>query len=284
MQRLVLSIVGAICSCGGWVGPNNARADGSWGNWLTDGGDAQRTSWQRHETLISPATVKNMALLWKVKLDNPPREMHNLFAPLVIGDLVVAGVTTRNRRGRRASPTTSTASMSRRARRSGSGTSIRRSMTLGGAAARSARADGRPRRLPCRRGSPASTSSTRFRGMDGCGRWIRRPVRRSRRAEPFLPAQRQALFAEHLQQRALHDDGARLRRYAQPVLRIRPGDEESRQLQSRQRRAVAASRTVDRQGRPVYAGSGDGDYLPERQIFGQAIVGVKQNPPPKRSR
>jgi hypothetical protein len=27
----------------------------------------------------------------------------------------------------------------------------------------------------------------------------------------------------------------------------------------------------------VYAGSGDGDYLPERQIFGQAIIAVKQN-------
>jgi hypothetical protein len=28
----------------------------------------------------------------------------------------------------------------------------------------------------------------------------------------------------------------------------------------------------------VYAGSGDGDYYPERQIYGQAIIGVKQNP------
>jgi outer membrane protein assembly factor BamB len=27
----------------------------------------------------------------------------------------------------------------------------------------------------------------------------------------------------------------------------------------------------------VYAGSGDGDYLPEQQIYGQAMIGVKQN-------
>ena len=27
-------------------------------NWLTDGDDPQRTSWQRHETLISPATAR----------------------------------------------------------------------------------------------------------------------------------------------------------------------------------------------------------------------------------
>ena len=52
-------------------------------NWLTDGGDPQRTSWQRHETLISPASVKDMTLVWKLQLDNQPREMHNLFAPLV---------------------------------------------------------------------------------------------------------------------------------------------------------------------------------------------------------
>ncbi len=31
----------------------------------------------------------------------------------------------------------------------------------------------------------------------------------------------------------------------------------------------------------VYAGSGDGDYYPEQQIFGQAIVAVKQNPTTK---
>ncbi len=31
----------------------------------------------------------------------------------------------------------------------------------------------------------------------------------------------------------------------------------------------------------VYAGSGDGDYYPERQIFGQAIIAVKQNPQTK---
>ncbi len=28
----------------------------------------------------------------------------------------------------------------------------------------------------------------------------------------------------------------------------------------------------------VYAGSGDGDYYPEREVFGQSIVAVKQNP------
>ena len=31
----------------------------------------------------------------------------------------------------------------------------------------------------------------------------------------------------------------------------------------------------------VYAGSGDGDYYPEQQVFGQAIIAVKQNPTTK---
>src|SRR6476659_11205606 len=56
-------------------------------NWLTDGGDPQRTSWQRNETLLSKASVKDMKLLWTVQTDNQPRQMHNLFAPLIIGDV-----------------------------------------------------------------------------------------------------------------------------------------------------------------------------------------------------
>lgn len=54
-------------------------------DWLTDGGDVQRTAWQRNETLLSPSTVKDMKLLWKIKLDNPPRQMHNLLPALVVG-------------------------------------------------------------------------------------------------------------------------------------------------------------------------------------------------------
>ncbi len=71
-------------------------------HWLTDGADSQRTSWQRHETLLSPETVKNMKLLWKVQLDNEPRQLHNLFPPMIASDVatpqgpreigVVAGV------------------------------------------------------------------------------------------------------------------------------------------------------------------------------------------------
>src|SRR4051812_46660008 len=54
-------------------------------DWLTDGGNPQRTAWQREETRISPATARDLQLLWTVHLDNVPRQMHALFPPLIAG-------------------------------------------------------------------------------------------------------------------------------------------------------------------------------------------------------
>ena len=53
------------------------------GDWLTDGGDIERTAWQRNEYLLSTTSVKNMKLLWKTKLDNEPRQMHTLLPVLI---------------------------------------------------------------------------------------------------------------------------------------------------------------------------------------------------------
>lgn len=58
--------------------------------WLTDGGDIRRTNWQRDEKILSPSTVKDMKLLWRVKLDNQPRQMHSLLPPLVIANVATA--------------------------------------------------------------------------------------------------------------------------------------------------------------------------------------------------
>src|SRR5437870_12684479 len=56
-------------------------------DWLTDGGDPQRTAWQRNETILTKDTVKDMKLLWKVRTDNQPRQMHNLVPPLIAGNV-----------------------------------------------------------------------------------------------------------------------------------------------------------------------------------------------------
>jgi outer membrane protein assembly factor BamB len=56
-------------------------------DWLTDGGDVMRTNWQKDERILSTSTAKDIKLLWKIKLDNQPRQMHSLLPPLVIGSL-----------------------------------------------------------------------------------------------------------------------------------------------------------------------------------------------------
>jgi outer membrane protein assembly factor BamB len=59
-------------------------------DWLTDGGDPQRTAWQRNEHILTVSNVKGMRLLWKYKTDNEPREMHALFPPLIVGRVLTA--------------------------------------------------------------------------------------------------------------------------------------------------------------------------------------------------
>src|SRR5215831_9726607 len=52
-------------------------------DYLTAGADPQRTGWVKDEKIFTPANVSRMKLLWKKKLPSTPREMHNLFPPLV---------------------------------------------------------------------------------------------------------------------------------------------------------------------------------------------------------
>jgi hypothetical protein len=39
-------------------------------DWPTDGGNPQRTNWQKDETILRPDNVANLQILWKLKLDN----------------------------------------------------------------------------------------------------------------------------------------------------------------------------------------------------------------------
>ena len=52
-------------------------------DWLTNGGDPARTNWQQDEHILTKENVKDLKILWKLKLDNQPREMHSLFPPLI---------------------------------------------------------------------------------------------------------------------------------------------------------------------------------------------------------
>ncbi len=53
-------------------------------SWLTFGGGPQRNGWAQEETAITVDSVKGMRLLWKVKLDNQPKQLNALTSPVVI--------------------------------------------------------------------------------------------------------------------------------------------------------------------------------------------------------
>ena len=57
------------------------------GDYLTVGGDAARSGWLKDEKVISKANVGQIKLLWSAKLPSTPRQMHNLFSPLVAQSL-----------------------------------------------------------------------------------------------------------------------------------------------------------------------------------------------------
>src|SRR3954469_19561456 len=56
-------------------------------DWPTDGGNPQRTNGQRDETILRPDNVGNLKILWKLKFDNAPRQMHSLLPPLIVGEV-----------------------------------------------------------------------------------------------------------------------------------------------------------------------------------------------------
>src|SRR4030095_14615745 len=64
--------------------------DGKAADWLTDGGGSHPAARQRYERMITTANAKDMKRLWKIKLDNQPREMHNLLPALVVGRVSTA--------------------------------------------------------------------------------------------------------------------------------------------------------------------------------------------------
>ncbi len=65
-------------------------AFGQTANWLTDGGGPRRTNWQKDEHILTKENVKHLKILWKLKLDNQPREMHSLFPPLIASNVPTA--------------------------------------------------------------------------------------------------------------------------------------------------------------------------------------------------
>ena len=84
-NRKFMNALGVLCLLVVGLSSGLLAQTGKVADWLTDGGDIERTGWQKNETILSTTTVKNMRLLWKTKLDNEPRQMHNLLPVLIAG-------------------------------------------------------------------------------------------------------------------------------------------------------------------------------------------------------
>ena len=59
-------------------------------DYVTHGVDPGRTGWIKDEKGFTKANVGKTKLLWKVKLESTPREMHNLFNPLILQGVTTA--------------------------------------------------------------------------------------------------------------------------------------------------------------------------------------------------
>lgn len=251
-------------------------------NWLTDGGDNQRTSWQRNETLLSPETVKGMRLLWKLQLDNPPRQLHNLFPPLIVSDVrtpaglkqigVVAGVSdnvygidldTGTQIWKRHFDSTFDESKETRAPYTLCPGGLTATPVIGPAKKRGAWIayvvswDGRLRQLDVATGADVAP------------------------AEPFLPPNGKP-YGLNLYRNVIYTTTAQgcggnpnaFYSYDLATKKVGSFEPGSGGLWPR------LGPSIGRDG-SVYAGSGDGDYYPEDWVFGQTILAVKQNPSTK---
>ena len=102
-MKRVMFVTAAVLCCGiGWGARHlsaipgevalHAQASGTANlvDWLTDGGDNQRTGWARNEKILTKDNVRNLKLLWKVETGNQPRALHSLMPVLVIGQLPTA--------------------------------------------------------------------------------------------------------------------------------------------------------------------------------------------------
>jgi outer membrane protein assembly factor BamB len=56
-------------------------------DWTTDGGDNQRTGWNKQEKILTKDNVKNLKLLWKIETRNQVRALHALMPVLVVAQL-----------------------------------------------------------------------------------------------------------------------------------------------------------------------------------------------------
>jgi outer membrane protein assembly factor BamB len=93
-QWISLSAMAACCGLAWSSGPFpqvatvTAQAGGAaLYDWSTDGGDNQRTGWNKQEKTLTKDNIRNLKLLWKLETKNQVRALHSLMPVLVVGQL-----------------------------------------------------------------------------------------------------------------------------------------------------------------------------------------------------
>ncbi|MEO8074885.1 MAG: PQQ-binding-like beta-propeller repeat protein [Acidobacteriota bacterium] len=299
MTRRLVYAIACLCCAGGWIAfpsaaddqgqasarpvqePGPPTASAKKADWLTDGSDARRTAWQQNETLLTTANVKDMKLLWKVKLEVRTRQMHALFPALIVGNAttsagpkeiaVVAGISdviyaldvekgtilwkTQFESTYKEPPPVP----------GGRGGSV---LCPGGLTATPVIA---PAVTPGKYIIYAVSWDGRLRKLDlATGDALEPP-------ELFLPPNGKP-YGLNLVNGVLYTTTAQgcggnpnnFYSYDLATKKVGNYNPGSGGLWPRSGPSVGKDGTV-------YAGSGDGDYLPEQQIYGQAMIGVKQN-------
>jgi hypothetical protein len=84
MKRLLWVLVAVFC-----FGVGMVRAS----DWLTDGGDNQRSGWQKDEHILTLANVKDMKILWTYSTGNQVRALHSLMPALIVDNVSTANGT-----------------------------------------------------------------------------------------------------------------------------------------------------------------------------------------------
>ncbi|MBX3280437.1 MAG: PQQ-like beta-propeller repeat protein [Acidobacteria bacterium] len=86
MRRLVAVLI-CCFGCGlVWMSKSKAQSR----DWMTGNGDAQRSAWIRTDAKISPESMQKpgFTFLWKLKLNNRPRQLNSLAPPATLERLI----------------------------------------------------------------------------------------------------------------------------------------------------------------------------------------------------
>src|SRR6185436_1121393 len=81
-SKCLLLLVALPLCC--WIVLGQSRG----GNWPTSGGDAFRSGWSSTDASINRDSVKDLQLLWKVKLEAQSRGARQVMPPVILGRLI----------------------------------------------------------------------------------------------------------------------------------------------------------------------------------------------------